>query len=162
MVQKQKKTGISLPLQLRKQIDSMTQQDFHELIAKDIHWSITRDLVAGQPRRTLSKQIQLQKVYLKVYYGQSNHIEALFPNNVSVRFGPKYFEDYSAMKFASLVYLLIDRFGPIRNPMAFNIQRVRQQLGMYKQFQSKNVLRFSLRNDPVYQTILCMTRNFSD
>lgn len=149
------------PKQVTMKIAQYTQTDLHELIVKDIYWMLTRDNGAAGPSQ-LSKQIQLKSFYLKVYYGEKTYMEVLFPNNVSVKFGQQYFENYSPMKFTSLVYLIIDRFGPIRNPMAFQIQTVRQQIGLYRNYNPKNVLRLSLKSDPVYQTLLCMARNFSD
>lgn len=146
-----------VPRQIKQKIINMNKEDLHQLIIKDIYWMNKRE---GQ-RPKLSKQIQLEKCYLKVYYGAITYIDVLFPDNVSVHFGPQYFEQYSAIKFASLVYLLIDSFGPIRNPMAFQIQAVREQLGFYKQFNSKNVLRLSLKKDPVYITVSTMVKNFS-
>ena len=144
------------PKEITQLIRQMKKQDFNELIMKDIYWTLTD---RPSPRQ-YSKQIQLQHFYLKVFYGSQNYIEALFPNNVVVKFGTQYFENYSPMKFASLVFLLIDRFGPIRNPMAFHLQATRQEIGLYKNFKHKNVLRNSLKTDPVYQTLLCMARNF--
>lgn len=148
------------PKQITAKIAQYAKTDLHELIVKDIYWMLTRNDPNGPGQR--SKQIQLKSFYLKVYYGEKTYIEVLFPDNVVVKFGVQYFEKYSPIKFASLVYLLIDRFGPIRNPTAFNMQSVRQTIGLYRDFNPKNVMRLSLKSDPVYQTLLCMTRNFSD
>jgi hypothetical protein len=156
MVARQQK--IYIPKQIHDKITDLNKTDFHALIAKDIHWTLIRN-DTGLQSTTRTKQIQLQSFYLKVYYGKEKYIEALFPDNVSVKFGAQYFKDYSAIKFASLIFLLLDRFGPIRNPMAFSMQTVRQQLGLYRQFNSKMVLRNSLREDAVYQTLLCMVRS---
>lgn len=147
------------PKQITAKIAQYTKTELNELIVKDIYWSLTRN-AAGVSQR--SKQIQLQSFYLKVYYGERTYIEVVFPDSVLVKFGTQYFERYSPIKFASLVYLLIDRFGPIRNPTAFNMQSVRQTVGLYRDFNPKSVMRLSLKTDPVYQTLLCMTRNFSD
>lgn len=143
-----------LPTQITKKIKDLHKQEFNQLMMKDIFWTNTEH--PNGPART--KQIQLQSIYLKVHYGQGhNAIEALFGNGVNLKFGRQYFENYSNMKFASLVYLILDEFGPIRNPMAFQIINTRNQMGMYSAFQSRKVLRRSLKNDKVFQSLLFMT-----
>lgn len=150
------------PKQITQLIKQMKKTELQELMMKDIYWTLADHDWPNNVPPQYSKQVQFQDCYLKVYYGAKNYIEVLFPKNVTVKFGTQYFEDYTPMKFASLVYLLLGRIGPIINPMAFHLQTVRQEIGLYKNFKYKNVLRQSLKTNPVYQTILCMTRNFRD
>ena len=144
----------TLPKQITKKIKELRTSDLHQLMMKDIYWTLTEH-PNGQVR---SKQIQLQSIYLKVYYGNGQKsIEAIFARGVTLKFDSQYFEDYSDIKFASLVFLILDEFGPVLNPMAFNMQYTRNQMGLYHNFQSRNVLRRSLKKDPVFQSFLFMT-----
>jgi hypothetical protein len=147
----------NLPKQITKKIKGYRKQDLNQLMMKDIYWTLTEH--PNGPIQTRTKNIQLESMNLKVSYANGERlIEATFPRGVSVKFGTQYFENFSDIKFVSLVYLILDEFGPIYNPMAFqNIINTRNDIGIYRNFQSKSVLRRSLKTEPVFQSLLFMT-----
>jgi hypothetical protein len=143
-----------LPKEITKEIRELRTQDLHQLLMKDIYWVLSEN----PNNRTRHKEVQLESLFMKVGYGANQKsIDASFPGGATVRFDSKYFERYPDMKFASLIYLILDEFGPIQNPMVFHLQQVRNRGGLYKNFKSRSVLRNSLKTDPVFQTLLFMT-----
>ena len=147
---------MTLPKQITKKIKGMNQQTFNQLVMKDIWWMILNH--PNVSAQKLSRNFQLQSMNIKISYANGEkYIEASFPKGTTVRFGPQYFKRFSNIKFASLVFLILDEFGPIRNPMSANVIEARNVLGKYKEFPSRQVLRNSLKHEPVFQSLLFMT-----
>lgn len=143
-----------LPKDITKKIKELRTQDLHQILMKDIYYVLSEN----PNNKTRHKEVQLESMFLKISYGANQKsIEVIFSGGATVKFDSKYFERYSDMRFSSLIFLILDEFGPIQNPMVFHLQHVRNQNGLYKNFNSKNVLRKSLKTDPVFQTLLFMT-----
>lgn len=149
---------MTLPKQITKNIKQYRATNLHQLYMKDIYWTLTTNPHGSVQART--KHIQLRDMYLIVSYANGNKkIEAIFSNGVKIIFDSEYFENYSDIKFVSLVYFILDEFGPILNPEAYEtIIQIRNRNRYYQNFPYRNVYRLSLKTDPVYKSFMFMKK----
>lgn len=146
-----------MPPQLSRQLHrkillQYNTQTVNELFMKDIYWRMTQ-----HPNKRHLFQLQLPLLDLTIIIEHGNKsLHFKFHTGINIKFDIQYFQthNYSPTKFSSLIFLILDKFGPVQNKTQHvGFLHGRKNVGLYQLFKSQNVLRKSLLKDPIYLTL---------